>query len=175
MCDCGEGPTDVRNDRRHRAGNRSGFSLPELLAVLALLAIALAVGVPLVNEQIRIAEVRGAADNLAVNLRAARMISVSKHTPIKFTIDWDADRSLWVLNYNGTDGKARSIALPERVTVTPESDRLVTFQQNGSVSAPASIVLESVVPGARERWTATVSSMGIATLQHERLPAASAS
>ena len=44
----------------HRTGNwrrgAAGYSLAELLAVLALIAIVLAIGIPLVNEQVRIAD-----------------------------------------------------------------------------------------------------------------------
>ncbi|HUC43223.1 MAG TPA: prepilin-type N-terminal cleavage/methylation domain-containing protein, partial [Candidatus Sulfotelmatobacter sp.] len=59
--------------------HRNGFSLVELLVVLAFIGVALGVGIPLVNDQIRIADVRQVADNFATSVRAARMIAVAKH------------------------------------------------------------------------------------------------
>jgi hypothetical protein len=37
------------------------------------------------------------------------------------------------------------------------------------VEVASSIILESDVSGAKERWTANVSTMGMATLVHERV------
>lgn len=133
---------------------------------MALVAIAIAVGIPLVNEQVRIAEARSAADNLAVHLRAARMISVTKHKTITFSVKPDPDN---YFEYEGTDGRRRRIEMPERVRIAPSSDRSLSFKQNGSAELACSIVLESRVSGATERWTANVSTMGIASLVHERV------
>ena len=150
-----------------RASSRSaGFSLPELLAVLALVAIAIAIAIPLVNEQVRIADVRAAADDLAVHLRAARMISVTTHAPIKFTVLVDPDNKF---NYPSTDGIQRWYPMPARVRITAASVNKIEFQSNGSVVAAGAIVLESLVSGSTERWTASVSMMGMPTLVHERV------
>ena len=153
-------PKDGISDRR------SGFSLPELLAVMALVGIAIAIGIPIVNEQVRIAEVRAAADDLAMHLRAARMISVTKRKPITFTVRADPDN---YFSYEGNNGKDRTIYTPERVKIASGSDPSILFRQNGSVDVASSIILESHVSGAWERWTATVNSMGLATLVHERV------
>jgi len=143
-----------------------GFSLPELLAVLAMVAIAIAVGIPLVNEQVRIAEVRAAADDLALHLRAARMISVTKHKPITFTVYVDPTSTF---EYEGMNGKTKHVAMPNRVRIDPASDRLILFKGNGSVAVASTIILESNVSGARERWTASVNSVGLTTLAHARV------
>jgi len=143
-----------------------GFSLPELLAVMALLGIAIAIGIPIVNEQVRIAEVRAAADDLALHLRAARMISVTQHRPIEFKVFVDPDNAF---EYERTKDKAKRYWTPERVKIAATSDHSILFKQNGSVDVASSIILESQVSGATERWTATVSTMGMATLVHERV------
>jgi prepilin-type N-terminal cleavage/methylation domain-containing protein len=142
-----------------------GFSLPELLAVLALFAIAIAIGIPLVNEQVRMAEVRAAAADLAVELRAARMSSVTRHTTIKFTVDVDEN----YFTYLGNNGQYRKITMPGRVRIAPASDRVINFKENGSVAFASSIILESDVSGSLERWTANVTTMGMPTLVHERV------
>jgi prepilin-type N-terminal cleavage/methylation domain-containing protein len=148
------------------AVNAGGFSLPELLAVLAMIAIAIAVGIPIVNEQVRIAEIRAAADDLALHLRAARMISVTKHKTIPFNIRVDPTNTF---EYEGPNGKTKWVAMPSRVRIDPASDRLINFKGNGSVEMASTVILESTVSGARERWTATVNAVGLTTLSHARV------
>ena len=137
-----------------------------LLAVLALLGIAIAIGIPIVNEQVRIAEVRAAADDLALHLRAARMISVTQHRRVEFKVFVDPENDF---EYERTKDNWKRYSTPNRVRIAPESDRSILFKQNGSVDVASSVILESEVSGARERWTATVNKMGMATLVHERL------
>ena len=147
-------------------GREMGFSLSELLAVVALIGIAIAIGIPIVNEQVRIAEVRAVADDLALHLRAARTIAVTKHTTIRFTVDVDPINEF---RYDGNDGVTKEIKMPGRVRIAPASSRLINFKRNGSVDVGSSIIVESDVSGARERWTATVSTAGLTRLSHERV------
>ena len=131
-----------------------------------MVAIAIAVGIPIVNEQVRIAEVRAAADDLALHLRAARMISVTKHKTITFTVSVDPTSTF---EYEGLNGKPKLVAMPARVRIAPASDRVINFKGNGSVDVASTIFLESDVSGARERWTASVNSVGLTTLLHARV------
>ncbi len=133
---------------------------------MALIAIAIGIGIPIINEQVRIAEVHAAADELVLHLRAARMISVTKRETIRFTVNVDPTNSY---SYLGKNGVLRTFPTPVRVRIATASDRSIDFKRNGSVDAAASIILESDVSGARERWTASVNAMGLATLVHERV------
>jgi len=148
------------------SGRARGFSLPELLAVMALLGIAIAIGIPIINEQVRIAEVRAAADELALHLRAARMIAVTQRRTVMFTVNVDPRNSF---SYDKIKDEPKEFSTPDRVKILEASAPLIRFKRNGSVDAASSIVLESLVSGARERWTATVNTMGMATLVHERV------
>ncbi len=157
--------SDLPRNGEKTIGER-GFSLAELLAVLAMIAIAIAVGVPLINEQVRIAEVRAVADELALHLRAARMISVTKHKPIDFNVYVSPTNRF---EYEGMSGQMKQIVMPTRVRIDPASDPLIKFKGNGSVEVASTIILESTVSGARERWTANVNSVGLTTLSHARV------
>jgi Tfp pilus assembly protein FimT len=134
--------------------------------VFALIGIALAIGIPIVNEQIRIAEVRAVADELVLHLRTARVLSVTKHRSIKFEIFVDPTNKF---RYEGNDGKQRLYETPSRVRIAAGSDPTIDFRENGSVSAPSTVIIESDVSGSCERWTATVSTMGKTQLAHERV------
>ena len=63
-----------------------GFSLSEMLVVVAIVGLAVAIAIPLTSEQVRLAKVRSAADEFAIHLKAARMIAVTKRQDVVFTI-----------------------------------------------------------------------------------------
>lgn len=150
----------LRKDQR-------GFSLGELLVVVAIMGLVLLVAVPLVAEQIRAAEVRAAGDHLAMSLRAARMVAVSTHSDVVFDISVDPDNK-----YSYTDNKSRvrETVVPSSVTIT-SSDGDITFTQNGSIDSATAmdIVLEANMTGSEiDRWTISTSILGVSTVAHDR-------
>lgn len=155
-------PNAVFSRRRTEAG----FSLVELLAVLVLVGLVLAIGIPLVRDQVMIADVRQAADQMGVDLRAARMIAVSKHKTIVFTVNTDPTNTY---SYEGTDGAIRLRTMPKGVKITNASVGSITFKPDGSVTVISNIVLESQVANATERWTINVKTLGLADLTHTRI------
>jgi prepilin-type N-terminal cleavage/methylation domain-containing protein len=151
------------NPKRRR---EAGFSLPEMLAVIALIGIVVAIGIPLVNQQLKIAEARGAADLMAVHMRAARMIAVSQHRNVPFTINATPTNTY---SYDSTLGVPRTITMPGTVNITTGSTATITFRSDGSATTVGSVVLESVVPNAIERWTLAVNLMGLVSITHVRV------
>jgi prepilin-type N-terminal cleavage/methylation domain-containing protein len=158
----------VKNHRQttRRTLRQAGFSLAEMLAVLALIGITVAIGIPLVNEQLRIAEVRSAADDMAVHLRAARMIAVSHHKDIVVTVTADPTNTF---SYEGTNGETRTIAMPGRVKIKTGSTASITFHSNGSSGASSTVTIESAVVNATERWTLSVNTLGLVAVAHVRV------
>ena len=160
--------------QRHR---QAGFSLAEMLIVIAFIAIAVAIGIPLVNEQVRIAEVRSSADDLALHLRAARMLAVAKHKTIVFTVTADPTNEFFyrasddsaIFTAGGNPKKRGPFKMPGKVKIATGSAGTITFLQNGAVSATSSVILESQVSSSLERWTATVNTVGLTTLAHVRI------
>lgn len=144
----------------------AGFSLAEMLVVLALAGIVVAIGIPLMNEQVRIAEVRAAADELAVHLRAARMIAVSHHKDIVVTVSADPTNTL---SYEGTNGDTKTITMPGRVKIKAGSTATITFHSDGSSGASSTVTTESAVSNATERWMLTVNTVGMVSVTHVRV------
>ena len=66
-----------------------GFSITELLVVLAIIGLPVAVTVPLISNQVRMAAIRSAAAEFSSDLRAARMIAVSGHKTVTVRVDAD--------------------------------------------------------------------------------------
>jgi len=154
---------------------QAGFSMAEMLIVIAFIGIAVGIGIPLVNEQVRIAEVRSSADDLALHLRAARMIAVAKHKTIIFTVNADPTNTF---SYRASDNSPiflgdnptiRQFSMPNRVKIAAGSDNSISFLQNGAVDAVSAVILESQVSDKLERWTATVNTVGLTTLAHVRI------
>jgi prepilin-type N-terminal cleavage/methylation domain-containing protein len=158
----------VMNQREstRRPARQAGFSLAELLAVLALIGITIAIGIPLVNEQLRIAEVRAAADDMGVHLRAARMLAVTRHKDIVVTVSVHPTNTF---TYEGRDGLPRTIAMPGAVRIASGSTASITFHSNGSSGASSTVTVESAVPNATERWTLSVNTLGLVTVAHARV------
>lgn len=150
--------------RRRRA--EAGFSLVELLVVVAIVGAIIAMGIPLVNEQLRIAEVRSITDEIAVHLRAARMIAVSHHKDIVVTVGVDPTNSI---SYEGTNGDTRTITMPGRVKIKSGSTLSITFHSDGSSGATSTVTTESTVSSATERWTLTVNTIGHVSVVHVRV------
>jgi general secretion pathway protein H len=145
---------------------QAGFSLAEMLAVLALIGIVIAIGIPVVNEQLRIAEARSAADDMAVHLRAARMMAVTKHRNIYVTVNITPVNSF---SYEGPDGLQRTIKLPGRVAIKSGSSTTITFHSDGSSGSTSTVTIESAVSSATERWTLTVNTVGLVSVAHVRV------
>jgi prepilin-type N-terminal cleavage/methylation domain-containing protein len=156
--------TQLRSKPRQRA--QAGFSLAEMLAVLALVGIVIGMGIPLVNEQLRIAEVRSAADEMAVHLRAARMLAVTRYKDIVVTVSVEPANEF---SYEGPDGLTRTIKMPGPVNIKTGSAATITFHSNGSSGASSTVTIESAVPNATERWTLTVNTLGLVSVAHVRV------
>lgn len=144
-----------------------GFSLPELLVVLAIIGAIVAISIPLVNEQVRIAELRAVSDEMAVHLRAARMLAVTKHENVQVTISVDPTNTL---SYPDSNGQPRIVKMPGRVKIKSGSTTSITFKSDGSLTgALSTITTESAVSTAIERWILTVNTVGMVSVSHVRI------
>jgi prepilin-type N-terminal cleavage/methylation domain-containing protein len=154
---------ETRSERTSR-----GFSLAELLVVVAILGLAVAIAVPLVAEQVRQGASRGAADQFAADLKAARMCAIAKRPAggLPFTVYPHPTNA-----YEYTDGRGRlrRVALPSGVRIV-SSTTPITFRADGSLASSATTVIEATLTGgAIDRWTITTSVLGIPTVVHERV------
>jgi Tfp pilus assembly protein FimT len=145
---------------------QSGFSIGELLVVLTIIGAIVAMGIPLVNEQVRLANIRAVTDEIAVHLRAARMIAVSQHKDVVVTINADPTNTV---SYTGTNGETRLITMPPSLTIKTGSSVSITFHSDGSSGAVSSVLTEFVGPNFTETWTLTVSAVGMVSVSKVRV------
>lgn len=141
---------------------RNGFSAAELLVVLAIAGLIVAVAVPIAGNQVRTARARSAADAMGVDLRAARMLAVTRQQDVPFVLEVDPVNAY---RYTGNDGKVRRIVLPQGVRILDSSSpTTITFRPNGSVAAQATTVVEIALSGsttAKETYTIVTAPTGI--------------
>lgn len=69
-----------------------GFTLVELLVVLALMGLALTVASPLISNALPGTEMRASARDVATGLRYARSLAISTNTDVTFDVDVEARR-----------------------------------------------------------------------------------
>ena len=98
-------------------GSEYGFTLLELLVVLAILALVLAVAPPLLPDAIDSARLRSAQRDLISGLRFARSRAVSLQQTV--TVDINVKQGMM-----SVAGRRRDLSIPDDVTLT-----LVTAQQ----------------------------------------------
>lgn len=158
----------MRHTRSLRSRDRErGFTLPELLVVLAIGGLVLGVGIALVSDQVRSANVRGAADQFAVDLRAVRMIAVSRQANVDLVVQPDPQNRY---SYTRADGVPVNVDLPPQVKIVSSAPTTIQFRSNGSVTAAATTVLEIALSGnVKERWTITTSAVGVPSVVKTRI------
>jgi hypothetical protein len=133
--------------------------LPELLVVIAVLALVIMASVPLVANRVQRFRARSAAGQLVVVLRAARMIAVTRTSMVSVTVMPDP---LNTYEYADAEGRPRQVQLPSGVRIAPESTGTITFRPDGTLDLPATTIIETLYgDGIVERWTVETTVTGI--------------
>jgi type II secretory pathway pseudopilin PulG len=139
-------------------------SLPELLVVIAILALGVMVSIPMIADRVHLAKAQSAVGQYAVTLRAARMIAVSKQTPVTVTVRVHPDN---FYEYNDAMGRLRTTRLPAGVWFDDtESTGDLVFSPDGSLAAVSKTVIQSTMfDGAVREWVVDVPFSGIPVIR----------
>ena len=149
--------TESSQNRTGTRGER-GFSITEMLLVLAIMGIFITFAGPAFTESYRAYRVRSTALELSDVLRAVRQVSVSTRIPHSVVVDTAAGTYSWT----DAKGRSRAVALPNGVAFISANPATVTFVTNGTVSTgAASLVVQGTVNSYRaDRWTLDVNTVG---------------
>lgn len=111
-----------------RRTHNTGFTLIELMVVLAVLAIFASIAIPAFTTLIAGNRVKSAADEFHALLVSARTDAVTQRTTISVTQSGDT----WATG-------ERQITIPDGVTVTPNKTT-ITFTANGTATESSTTI-----------------------------------
>lgn len=141
-----------------------GFSLPELLTVIALMGLFIIFGGPAVNEAYRSYKVRATADNLLNDLRAQRYIAVANRAAGTLTLNNQSNPTAPnTYSFTNSKGIVITVTLEPGVNIETTSAASVTFGTNGGTGASGTtqILLSCAINGSRnDRYTLTITPTG---------------
>lgn len=120
----------------------TGFTLIELMIGIAILAIALALGIPSLAEWIQNSQIRTAGESISAGLQAARNEAIRRNTPIEFMLTGNggAGETGWQIVVRNTGVVLQTQTAGEgsrnaTLVTTPADARMLTFTGLGRVSA----------------------------------------
>lgn len=132
----------------------TGFTLIELMIGIAILAIAMALGIPSFAEWIQNSQIRTAGESISAGLQSARNEAIRRNTPIEFTLTGNggAGETGWRTVVRNTDVQLQSQEAGEgsrnaTLVTTPADARTLTFTGMGrvaSANADASVPIGNI-------------------------------
>lgn len=151
-----------------------GVTLPELLVVMAIIAMIVTISIPIIAGAVKSSAARAAANGFAVNLKAARMLAVSINAPVEINVQEEphADCYCAITYYEYPDrrGDIQRIFMPPGVTID-SSTPLITFMPNGSVPGGSHTVIRTQIgPETVENWTIETTATGFSVVKLTRTP-----
>jgi Tfp pilus assembly protein FimT len=149
----------VTNDRISKTDRSNGYSLAELMTVIACASVLIVAAIPNILHWQKEWMLWGSARALENSLQWGRMHAIAANTPILFEIDNDRHKYYWVDPDSG-DLYAYSIRyLAGGVRLTAFPRRSLRFYQHGNAAPGGTYTLEGetgsysvvVSPGGRIR------------------------
>lgn len=146
-----------------RSGREEGFSLPELLTVIALMALLILFGGPALADGFRAYKVRSAADILATDMRAMRYSAVGQRTPRTMTLNTQGSTPANQYTYTNARGETITRQVESGVNIESSSATTINFNINGSTGSTSSqtvLVSMGINDTRGDRYTISVSPSG---------------
>ncbi len=126
-------------------GNNRGFTLPELLIVITILAVLMAAGLPSFGEFVRNQRVKTASFDLFSSLVLARNEAITRNASITMRAAGGAWSNGWTVTYTDDGGNVVPVrvqeAVPNVAIAGPVGD--VVYQGSGRLTGAVSFQLSS--------------------------------
>ena len=150
----------MTKNRKARHYVSEGYSLAELVIVIAAAAILLSAAVPNIIDLQRKWTLWGGARTLEASLQWGRKHAISANTPILFRVDDSRQKFYWVDPQSGDPyaGSVRHLSGGARIVASP--GRPLRFYQHGNAAPAGTFTIQSdagsysvvVSPGGRIRF-----------------------
>ena len=146
------------------AKQERGYSLPELLIVIALIGIFVLFAGPAMSDAYRAYKVRSDANGLTMDLRALRYNAVSRHATQTVTINDQAHATAPnQYSYSNYKGDPITQRIGPFVNIETTSAASISFNMYGStgVAGNQTVSVSSTINSSRnDRYTISVSPTG---------------
>ena len=138
-----------------------------MLVVISIIGLAVAVAVPLIADAVRAARIRTATDEFMVSLMAARMLAVTRQTPVEVTVMTDPAN---YYEYPDRRGDLRRYEMPEGVRIVSATSP-IRFRINGTVEGGAQARIEADLRGGeKEIYEVETSILGVSRMTRRDEP-----
>jgi prepilin-type N-terminal cleavage/methylation domain-containing protein len=137
---------------------RHGFTLAEIIVVLALLGIVAAVAVPAFTRLDATDAATGAAGDVVRLLRAARRVALEHSTSATVVLEPASGRYWLAMGDSAPGSDSGTLALPAGVTLGPAPRARFVFEPNGAAIGDSLLVRgpERAAFVTVDRWTGDV-------------------
>lgn len=144
----------------------AGYSLSEVLVVVAFIGIFVLFGGPALAEAYKSYKVRAAANNLTTDLRAQRYMAVANRSTRTVTVN-RVDHSTAPNRYSYLNPLGRTMTVQfDGVEIENTSDTSISFTNRGSttVTSTLNVIFSMDINSSRgDRYTVSVSPTGQVT------------
>jgi len=150
---------------------QAGFSLAEVLVVVALIGIVVLAVMPAFGDYLRSWRARSAADEMMAQIRGARQMAITMRQDI--TVTFTPDPANTYSYYHPIKKATQTVKLPPqiRLSTNPTTSYAPVFKVNGSISNPSSpsvsspttnyVELRAIINGSRtDRYRFGFSTAG---------------
>jgi prepilin-type N-terminal cleavage/methylation domain-containing protein len=153
-----------KTDRR---GTQDGYSLPELLTVIALIGLFVLFGGPAMADGFKAYKVKTSADIVATDVRGMRYAAVGRRTPMTMTISSQGSGvNPNTYTFTNAAGQAITRRLEQGVNIEDASADTLSFGTTGSTGSTATqvlIVSMDINSSRGDRYTISVTPTGTVT------------
>jgi prepilin-type N-terminal cleavage/methylation domain-containing protein len=142
---------------------QTGFTLLEVMIVIALLAVLVGIGAPSFGDFLRNSRITGKANDLLAGLSLARTEAIKRHAPVSVcatddasaatpTCDAAADFSQWIA-FVDDDGDPDAVSGDEgNGTFEPGSDEILLTRSSGTIASITTTPSAAVADGDDIRY-----------------------
>lgn len=103
-----------------RKRNLQGFSLPEVLIVVLVIAILVVLAVPQLTSSLQLNRIQTGSSIVSSKLAEAKMIAVKQNKQVSFILD-EANQQVWIEANSAVIGNVESLPTDIKIKISPNT------------------------------------------------------
>lgn len=123
--------------------NIQGFSLPEVMIVVIIIAILVVLAVPQLNSSLQFNRIQTASSLIASKLSEAKMAAIKQNKQVSFVLD-ETNRQIWIEANSTVIGNVEQLPQLIKVKISPDTSatkEYITFNSMGVLSTTPATIL----------------------------------